>query len=227
MTWGEPRSSTRVDALSERLGDLEGARFVKTNLIYVDVFRGRWDAAMEALDEFIAACEAGASHTNESSMRGLRGSVRRARGDEAGAVADHRRPSSSRASRATQASRLVVDDLRHHARGSRGKLERARALADEAIPIIRETGHARGGAAADPLPRSARYSGTHLLQALDANPLRRDIVGIRDAARPEGRPSVRRRARLADRQSLDGGRPASQRRHGSSSASRTPKARPS
>jgi hypothetical protein len=41
------------------------------------------------MDEFIAACEAGASHTNEVGMRGLRGSIRLARGDADGALADH------------------------------------------------------------------------------------------------------------------------------------------
>jgi tetratricopeptide (TPR) repeat protein len=162
--------------LSERLGDLEGARFVRTNLIYVDVFRGRWDAAIEALDEFIAACEAGASHTNESSMRGLRGSVRRARGDAAGAVADHRRAvelARVQGHPGELASSLMICATTH---ADRGELERARALADEAIPIIRETGHARGGVMElipflDPLGIREQVR-----QALDANPPRRDIV---------------------------------------------------
>ena len=153
---------------------------------------------MEALDEFIAACEAGASHTNESSMRGLRGSVRRARGDEAEPSQIIEGPSSSRASRATCASSPRLDDLRHtHA--DRGELERARALADEAIPIIRETGHARGGVAElipflDPLGIREHLGCRRWMRIHDAT-----SCGDRRRLAPRAT-SVRRRARLADRQ---------------------------
>ena len=77
--------------LAERLGDRESARFTGTNLIFADFFLGDWDSAARALNEFIAACEAGAAHANEPDMRGLRGALRRARGDVAGARLDHAR----------------------------------------------------------------------------------------------------------------------------------------
>ena len=48
--------------LAERLGDRESARFTGTNLIFADFFLGDWESAARALDEFIAACEAGAAH---------------------------------------------------------------------------------------------------------------------------------------------------------------------
>ena len=45
--------------LAERLGDAESARFVRTNLLWSDHVRGRWDVALHGADEFIAECEAG------------------------------------------------------------------------------------------------------------------------------------------------------------------------
>ena len=65
--------------LAERLGDRESARFIGANLIFADFFLGDWDSAARALDEFIAACEAGAAHAIEPRMRMLRGQLRRAR----------------------------------------------------------------------------------------------------------------------------------------------------
>jgi predicted ATPase/class 3 adenylate cyclase len=162
--------------LSERLGDLEGAHFTSTNLIFVDVFYGRWDAAIEALDEFIAACEAGAPHTNESSMRGLRGSLRRARGDTAGAMADHRRAVELARVQGHQvelASSLTICAATY---ADGGELEAARALIDEAIPIIRETGNARGGGL-ELIPYLDRLGiREQLINALDANPPRRELA---------------------------------------------------
>ncbi|MEP7225666.1 MAG: AAA family ATPase, partial [Actinomycetota bacterium] len=66
--------------LSQRLGDLEAVRFTESNQIWMDFVVGRWDVALPRTDAFIAACEAGAGHTNEFAMRCLRGSLRLARG---------------------------------------------------------------------------------------------------------------------------------------------------
>ena len=99
---------------------------------------------MEALDEFIAACEAGAS---------LHERVLDARSPRLGPARGATRPVPSQIiERAVELARVQGDprELASSLRSAptthadRGELERARALADEAILIIRETGHARG-----------------------------------------------------------------------------------
>ncbi len=169
--------------LSERLGDPEAARFTWANQIYMDYFRGRWDAALQALDEFIAACEAGAPHTNEPSMRGLRGTIRRARGDATGALADHRRAVELARvgdDRVDLAATLLLCAATH---ADRGELEAARALVDEALPIIRDTGGGARGGVLGVMPFVDRLGlRQQLLEALEARPPRRSIVW-RDATR--------------------------------------------
>ena len=77
--------------VAERFGDRSSARFIGANLIWVDWARGRWDIAGPAADEFIRQCEEGSPHTLEHGARSLRAMMRRARGDVAGAFADHER----------------------------------------------------------------------------------------------------------------------------------------
>ncbi len=127
--------------LAERLGDSESARFTRTNLVYCDYFFGDWDAAARALDEFIASCEAGAPHANEADMRTLRGAIRRARGDAAGATADHLR--AVELARVQQipahfAPALVGCAAMH---AERGEEVEARALLTEALEAIRKSAY--------------------------------------------------------------------------------------
>ena len=77
--------------VAERFGDRASARFIGANLIWIDWARGRWDLAAPAADEFIRQCEEGSPHTLEHGTRSLRAIMRRARGDIAGAFADHER----------------------------------------------------------------------------------------------------------------------------------------
>jgi class 3 adenylate cyclase/tetratricopeptide (TPR) repeat protein len=159
----------------ERLGDAEGARFTGTNLIFVDFFFGRWNDALRALDEFIAACEAGASHANEASMRGLRGTIRLVRGDADGALSDHRL--------GLEIARRQDDPLNlSEALGvcaatlaDRGDLEGARSLVDELIPTIRRTGFARGVPALLPCIDELGVAET-ILEAMETVPPKRFIV---------------------------------------------------
>ena len=125
--------------LAERLGDRESARFTGTNLIFADFFLGDWDSATRAVDEFIAACEAGAAHANETNMRVLRGAIRRARGDAAGARADHAR--SVELARVDGGSANVITALIASAamHAEQDELDEARALVAEALPIMQRT----------------------------------------------------------------------------------------
>lgn len=159
--------------LAERLGDRETARFTGTNVIYIDFFLGRWDDAVVALDEFIASCEAGASHTNETSMREIRGSIRRARGDAEGALADHRR--------ALELARSHHDDFElgpalaasAATLADRGDLDEAKTVVEEFLPVFRVTGDWR---AVPPLLSFVDRLTQALLEVFDANPARRAIV---------------------------------------------------
>jgi class 3 adenylate cyclase len=74
--------------LATRFGDRQSARFVHSNEIWLDFLRGHWQRALDAAETFIAECEAGSPHTNEWSVRTVRGSIRAARGEAEGAIAD-------------------------------------------------------------------------------------------------------------------------------------------
>jgi class 3 adenylate cyclase/tetratricopeptide (TPR) repeat protein len=125
--------------LAERLGDRESARFTGTNLISADFFLGDWDRAARAADEFIAACERGATHANEPDMRALRGALRRARGDVAGARLDHAR--AVELARVDGGSTHVITALVAAAamHAEQDELDEARALIAEALPIMQKT----------------------------------------------------------------------------------------
>ncbi len=163
--------------LSQRLGDLEAARFTETNQIWMDFVVGRWDLALPRSDAFIAACEAGARHTNEYAMRGLRGSLRLARGDADGALADHLR--GLELARVVGEAFELIYALATCAvtRAARGELGEARALADEAIPMIRETSIARGVLELTPFVDLLGIREA-LLDAVDVNPLKRVVVWL-------------------------------------------------
>ena len=125
--------------LAERLGDRESARFTGTNLIFADFFLGDWDDAARALNEFIAACEAGAAHAMEPDMRMLRGQLRRARGDVAGARLDHAR--ALELARVDGGSSHMIAALIAAAamHAEQDELDEARALISEALPVMQKT----------------------------------------------------------------------------------------
>jgi tetratricopeptide (TPR) repeat protein len=129
--------------LSRRLGDEEGARFTESNEIWIDYFLGRWDDALQRAGDFVAACEGGALHANEFAMRLIRGSIRLARGDSGGALADHRR--SVELARAVNDPSDVTAALSTLAttHAYRGEVEEARALVEELTEVIRRTSGAR------------------------------------------------------------------------------------
>jgi tetratricopeptide (TPR) repeat protein len=64
--------------------------FARVHEISECYLRGFWDEAIEKADGFIAECEAGVPHYLEPDARGVRATIRVARGDVAGALEDAR-----------------------------------------------------------------------------------------------------------------------------------------
>jgi tetratricopeptide (TPR) repeat protein len=73
---------------AERFGLASEARYLQAEHVIEDYWRGRWEAAVQVADEFIAASEAGARHFMEDTCRLVRGRIRLARGDLVGALQD-------------------------------------------------------------------------------------------------------------------------------------------
>ena len=161
--------------LAEDLGDREMARFTGTNVIFVDFFLGRWDDAVAALDEFIASCDAGASHANESEMREIRGSIRRARGDAEGALSDHRRAVELTRSRRDEVALAPALAALAATLADGGDLHEAQTIVEEFLAVIRATGDWR--AVAPLLSFVDRLGITQaLVEILDKHPARRAVV---------------------------------------------------
>ena len=78
-------------AHEERLGLASLLRFSRNVQLWLLTRREHWDEALPAIDEFLAACEAGQPHYHEGGMRLRRALVRLARDDVDGALDDLRK----------------------------------------------------------------------------------------------------------------------------------------
>ena len=76
---------------AERFGDAFEQRWLRAALVAESYWRGRWSDAVSQADEFVAAAAAGSPHYMETACRRVRGLIRLARGDLAGAVDDAER----------------------------------------------------------------------------------------------------------------------------------------
>jgi predicted ATPase/class 3 adenylate cyclase len=77
--------------VGREFGDVVNSRFSAAVLIGFDFAEGRWDEALEAIDELVRSGEAGEPHYWEGRRRVERGFIRLARGDHDGALTDARR----------------------------------------------------------------------------------------------------------------------------------------
>jgi class 3 adenylate cyclase len=75
--------------IAERLGDASSVRWLRAQRAALALLFGRWDEAVDMIEEFIAECEAGSPHYLEGMMRRERGRIREARGDVEGGLADY------------------------------------------------------------------------------------------------------------------------------------------
>jgi class 3 adenylate cyclase/tetratricopeptide (TPR) repeat protein len=110
---------SRVWLLAERVGEL--------------YWSGRWDEATAVADQFLAQVEAGEHHYLESFCRCLRGQIRLARGDVAGAVNDAERALAAAAEAGDSQVVLPARAFRARVRASEG--DRV-AAADEAVAAL-------------------------------------------------------------------------------------------
>jgi class 3 adenylate cyclase/tetratricopeptide (TPR) repeat protein len=124
--------------LAQRVGDVQGTRWAQTGLFLEDFMSGRWEQALASADEFIAMCEAGKPHYMESSARETRAEIRIALGDLRGALEDADR--SLLFAREAKDPQNLVPSLKGAARiyASLGRLDEARRLADELLPLANE-----------------------------------------------------------------------------------------
>jgi tetratricopeptide (TPR) repeat protein len=128
---------TRV---AERLGDRASLRFIGANRIFIDWARGRWDAAAEAAGAFIDECETGSPHTLEHLMHTLRAQLRRARGDTAGAFADHERALALAEERGEAVQLAGAQSIYAAALADEGRGSEAMAMAGDVVATTRAQG---------------------------------------------------------------------------------------
>ena len=116
---------------AERAGHVDQLRFSRGMLLLPPLDRGEWDESIRQADAFIAECETGGGHTLQASAHCHRGSIRLARDDMAGAIADAER-ALELAREVRQADRMF-QSLAFAVRASAetGELERAREHASE------------------------------------------------------------------------------------------------
>ena len=123
--------------VSERFGDRDAMRFARGNAIFAAYALGRWDEALTDADVFVAEC-ASSPHYSEGVVREVRSSIRLGRSDLAGAAED-RDFVLQQARRISDPQRLVPS-LASSAltRLFLGDEPEARALADEALAVLRD-----------------------------------------------------------------------------------------
>jgi class 3 adenylate cyclase/tetratricopeptide (TPR) repeat protein len=136
--WAEARR------LAERFGDEASVFFLRSSDPWIAFTSGRWDEALEAADVFIEECETGSPHTSEWLVRMVRGSIREARGDAAGALADHLR--GVEVAREIQNPVYLAETLANCAAtlAGRGEREQALVMLREVVDLTREHGMCSG-----------------------------------------------------------------------------------
>jgi len=132
---------TNAFGLAQRFGDGASLRFIRANnQVWVDFMRGNWDSALEGADAFIAECEAGSPHTQEATLRLVRGSIREARGDADGALIDHLRAVALARESGDLAQLVAALALCSATYAERGEHDEAAALLEELLPVLRRHG---------------------------------------------------------------------------------------
>jgi class 3 adenylate cyclase/tetratricopeptide (TPR) repeat protein len=130
---------TEAARLAERFGDAASGRFIRGNRIWIDWVLGRWEPALEQADAFIAECESGSPHTNESLAREVRGAISRARGEGEDAIHHQLRAYELMIAGRGPFHRIGALALLAATYAELGRTE-AREIALQIPPLVRETG---------------------------------------------------------------------------------------
>jgi class 3 adenylate cyclase len=122
-----------AEALARRLGNPTQVRFTRGELTTMRFMQGKWDQALHEAEEFIAECEAGSPHLQESSVREVRAFIRLARDDVEGTLADldAALAAAREAGPGVALFGALTSAITLHVR--LGRLSEARALASEAL----------------------------------------------------------------------------------------------
>jgi len=115
-------------------------RWYRAEHVYYCYWMGRWDEALAVADEFIREVEAGTIHYMETYCRFVRGAIRLARGDRAGAVADAAR--ASEVARGGKDPQVLHPALAFEARARAAHDDRvgANRVADELLAVWAKAG---------------------------------------------------------------------------------------
>jgi len=139
------RTASRFDEglrIAERFGDGVNFRWLRGQRAGMTFVLGRWDEALRAADEFIAECEAGSPHYLEPRIRWTRASIRLARSDPEGALADLRHALALARDAKDPQARLPTLDVCVGAFEALGHPDEARGLVHEAVELARAYPHA-------------------------------------------------------------------------------------
>jgi class 3 adenylate cyclase/tetratricopeptide (TPR) repeat protein len=131
-------------ALTERLGDTSGHRWLRGQLGRSSFLVGRWDAAVREANEFIAECEQGSPHYMEAAARYARGWIALARGERERAIADMQRALALGREAKDPQILLANLDANVLAHEDLGRAAEAAELAREAIGLAGEYPYAAG-----------------------------------------------------------------------------------
>jgi tetratricopeptide (TPR) repeat protein len=125
---------------AERFGLPAFVRHVRAEQVFQDYWRGRWDAALDGADQFVAEAEAGAPHYMEHACRQVRGLIRLAKGDPPGALADA--TIVAELANQTRDVEALLPALAFHARAllANRRIQDAGARADDVLAILADRG---------------------------------------------------------------------------------------
>jgi class 3 adenylate cyclase len=125
---------------AERFGLRPVLRWLQAERLFEDYWGGRWDAALEGADRFLAEAEAGGSDFAESGSRSVRGWIRLARGDLRGALQDA--DAGLEHARASKELQVLYPSLAFHARAllATGRQQEAGTEANKLLAMSAQRG---------------------------------------------------------------------------------------
>jgi len=135
---GSWRLAQEAMELAGRYGVQSFVRFIQHGAVITHLYvSGEWDAVVERADALIREVEEGSPHYNASNPYGRRALVRLARGDDAGALSDAEH--ALELARPAGDPQVVITVLAEAGRVylETGDTERAKALFDEALELVR------------------------------------------------------------------------------------------